>query len=347
MLVENEKVRGRIGQPMTPLSLNPAGAFSVGVKIGRRSVDAVLVDFRGAPVAKWRATYAAPLRGPTMRLAREAVERVTAGLSAAERPRIVGLGLAMPGQVHLWEAELGVERGALADWEHAAPAVELEAATGLPAQVHNDATAACAAELALGRGEMTANTLYVYIGSFVGGGVVVDGRLMHGGRGNAGAIGSMPMLARRAGEHPRQLIHEASLVFLEADLAAQGIDPSPVIDGTAEDAEAEAVFRAWCRRASLALARCAAAAASVIDFETVLIDGVLNPRWRHALRTATETAMDGFDLAGLSPVRFAEGALGADARMLGAAILPLHARFSPQPELLARVPAEDGPLAAQ
>jgi len=40
MLLENAKVRGRIGQPMTPLALNPRGAFAVGLKIGRRSVDA-------------------------------------------------------------------------------------------------------------------------------------------------------------------------------------------------------------------------------------------------------------------------------------------------------------------
>src|SRR5205085_2390589 len=37
LLVRQEAQRGRVGQPSVPLSLNPDGAFSFGVKIGRRS----------------------------------------------------------------------------------------------------------------------------------------------------------------------------------------------------------------------------------------------------------------------------------------------------------------------
>ena len=47
LLVKREKVRGRVGKPFTPIALNPEGAFSIGVKIGRRSLEALLVDFRG------------------------------------------------------------------------------------------------------------------------------------------------------------------------------------------------------------------------------------------------------------------------------------------------------------
>jgi predicted NBD/HSP70 family sugar kinase len=346
MLVENAKVRGRIGQPMTPLALNPRGAFAVGVKIGRRSVDAMLVDFTGACVAMRRMAVAAPLRAQAMALAGQGVRAVLGALSDSERARVAGLGVAMPGQIHLWSDELGLPPGALGDWEGADPAAELRAATGLPAHLYNDATAACAAELATGD-RMTPNTLYVHVGAFVGGGVVVGGRLQHGGRGNAGAIGSMPMLPPGPGLRPTQLIHEASLVTLEAALGGAGFDGRAVIAADAPPAAAYAVFEAWAARAASALARCVAAAASVIDFETVVIDGGLNRPWLAALTAGAERAMAGFDLAGLSPVAFVEGALGADARVLGAAILPLHARFSPRPELLARAAADDGRLAAQ
>jgi hypothetical protein len=40
-------VRGKVGQPSVPMALNPDGAFSIGVKIGRRSMDMLLVDFTG------------------------------------------------------------------------------------------------------------------------------------------------------------------------------------------------------------------------------------------------------------------------------------------------------------
>ena len=48
LLIRHEPVRGRIGQPSVPMALNPDGAFSVGIKIGRRSADLLLVDFTGA-----------------------------------------------------------------------------------------------------------------------------------------------------------------------------------------------------------------------------------------------------------------------------------------------------------
>ena len=47
LLVKQERVRGRIGQPSVPMALNPDGAFALGIKIGRRSADWMLVDFTG------------------------------------------------------------------------------------------------------------------------------------------------------------------------------------------------------------------------------------------------------------------------------------------------------------
>ncbi|MGF1659505.1 MAG: ROK family transcriptional regulator [Rubrimonas sp.] len=345
MLVENDKVRGRVGQPMTPLALNPRGAFAVGVKIGRRGVDAALVDFNGAPLSIWRAPHDAPLLGPSMARAVEGASAALAALPARERGRVVGLGVAAPGHVHLWAAELGLASDALADWAGFDPAAALADALGLPAQLYNDATAACAAEMALGAGRLRGDALYIYLGAFVGGGVVIDGRLQHGARGNAGAVGSVP--SHRAGPdgRPRQLIHDASLVFLEASLARAGVPPRASIAGEVQSAEADAAFADWAEGAAEALARCAAAAAALIDAGRVVIDGMLNPRWRDAMVAVTARRLKALDLSGLNSIEVVAGSLGADARMLGAALLPLHARFSPQPELLARESAE--PAAAQ
>ncbi len=47
LLLRQEAQRGRVGQPSVPLSLNPEGAFSFGLKVGRRSADLVLMDFVG------------------------------------------------------------------------------------------------------------------------------------------------------------------------------------------------------------------------------------------------------------------------------------------------------------
>ena len=53
-------VRGKVGQPSVPMALNPDGAFSIGIKIGRRSMDMLLVDFCGHPRERLSLSYPFP-----------------------------------------------------------------------------------------------------------------------------------------------------------------------------------------------------------------------------------------------------------------------------------------------
>ena len=57
LLVKGAPSRGRVGQPLVPYSLNPEGALSFGLKIGRRSAELVLVDFVGTVRAKLHQAY--------------------------------------------------------------------------------------------------------------------------------------------------------------------------------------------------------------------------------------------------------------------------------------------------
>lgn len=327
VLEKRPKLRGQIGQPQTPIALNPAGAFSVGVKIGRSSVEAVLVDFTASVVAHRVSSHRAPLAGPTLETAAALVNAVAAQAPAA---RMAGLGVAMPGHIHLWAEEMGLARGALDDWREADPAAALAAATGLDATLCNDATAACAAELALGEAIGRRSALYLYLGAFVGGGLVLDGRLYGGAQDNAGALGSMPMA-----ERGRQLIHAASPLFLMRALEAAGLDPESAA-APAPPAAADAAFSRWRDAAADALARAIASAASVVDVEIVVIDGWLSPPWLSQVVEATQAALDAMNLSGLSPFALSRGGIGARARVLGAAILPLQAKFAPDPDLVLR-----------
>src|SRR6218665_2361193 len=60
LLRREEPGRGRGGQASVPMGLNPDGAFAVGIKIGRRSADWLLVDFSGQVRARIRLDYAFP-----------------------------------------------------------------------------------------------------------------------------------------------------------------------------------------------------------------------------------------------------------------------------------------------
>lgn len=78
MLLKQPKVRGQVGQPSTPIAPNPEGAYALGVKIGRRSVEAVLLDMLGGKVASEAESYPAPLPDrclPRARRARGALPR--------------------------------------------------------------------------------------------------------------------------------------------------------------------------------------------------------------------------------------------------------------------------------
>ncbi|MDF2235439.1 ROK family transcriptional regulator [Albimonas sp. CAU 1670] len=322
--------RGR-GQPATPVTVAGTGAFSLGVKIGRRSVEALLIDLRGEVVDARAQRLEAPLPGPVIAAATGQARALLEAMPPEHRKRLAGVGLALPGEMDAWADELGAPPAALARWREVDPQLELEVATGEPVLACNDAAAACVAELLMGEALDVASALYIHIGAFVGGGVVLNGRLFPGAQRNAGALGSMPL----AGRGRRQLIHAASGVGLARALRAAGIEVTAAMAGNA-GAAADAVFEAWAAEAAPALARAVVSALAVIDFEAVVLDGVLPPLWRRRLLDETREAMMRFDRTGLSPVSIRAGVLGGEARVLGAAMLPLQARFAPEPELLVR-----------
>ncbi|SFI42117.1 ROK family transcriptional regulator [Albimonas pacifica] len=346
LLAKGDKVRGR-GQPSTPVSVAGSGAFSLGVKIGRRSVEARLIDLTGETVAERATRLEAPLPGPVMEAATGQARELLEAMSPAHRARLCGVGLALPGEMDAWADELGAPKAALAGWRAVDPGAMLAAATGAEVSVFNDAAAACAAEMLTGEALEAGCALYVHVGAFIGAGVVLDGRLYRGARLNAGALGSMPLAGRVPGAKGRQLIHAASGVGLARRLRAAGIDVTRAMAGLG-GAEADAQFADWLAGAAPALARAVVSAMAVIDFEAVAIDGVLPPAWRLRLLDATHEAVLRFDRTGLSPAELREGTIGGEARVLGAALLPLQARFSPEPDLLInrrRARAAAGPTA--
>lgn len=80
-----------------------------------------------------------------------------------------------------------------------AMARELANHTGLSARVENDGIAAALGEWRHGAGKGVANIVYLTVSTGIGGGVIADGRLLHGHRGMAGHIGHM----RLAQDGPR------------------------------------------------------------------------------------------------------------------------------------------------
>ncbi|MBZ4486661.1 ROK family glucokinase [Microbacterium sp. cx-55] len=70
----------------------------------------------------------------------------------------------------------------------------LEALTGIPVLIENDANAAGWAEYRYGAGENLSDVVMLTLGTGVGGAVVVDGTLLRGGQGSAAELGHMRVI---------------------------------------------------------------------------------------------------------------------------------------------------------
>jgi len=331
LLKRDAPVRGKVGQPSVPLGLNPDGAFAVGIKIGRRSADWLLVDFTGAVRERITLDYPFPDTGTLLPAIKANLERLLATLGPL-RSRAVGVGVAMPFHLGGWHRMLGLTEAQSRAWNEIDLGAEVQALTDLPVRFAKDTTAACVAELLQGRGREAHSFLYLFVDTFVGGGLVIDSHLHRGLNGNAGAVASLPLQVAGPGEAaPPQLVTQASLWDLEQHFRAQGLDALAAYDARALQQPWAAATHAWTASAARALAHCVVSGTTFLDLEAVVIDGAMDRAVLDALIAQTSLRLREYNWEGLfDPPRLERGSIGADARALGGALLPLHANFAPE-----------------
>jgi predicted NBD/HSP70 family sugar kinase len=337
LLVAGEPQRGRIGQPSVPYTLNPDGAFGLGLMIGRRSSDLVLMDFTAGIRARRRMIYAFPLPQDILACAEREMPNLLAELPEAQHARISGLGVAMPFDLWNWEADLKTPPGALDPWRDFDVAAELgRRFPAWPVRLCNDATSACAAELTFGTGAAYRDFAYFYVGTFIGGGIVLNGSLFPGRSGNAGALGSMPIMRREDnGETSlQQLIRTASIYRLERRLIAAGRRGADIWLSPDDWSSFEGPLEAWIVEAAEALAQAIVTLLAVIDFEAIIIDGAFPADVRRRLVARTNQQWSRMDRQGLTETVVVEGSIGRDARAIGGAALPLLAAFARDHDVL-------------
>lgn len=336
--------RGKVGQPSVPLSLNPDGAYAIGIKVGRRNVDVLLVDFTGAVRRRWTLDYRYPDPGALLAEIGARLAEIRAALGPDEAARVQGVGIAAPLSLGGWQTLLEMPPEVAARWPATDLRAEVAALTELPVTLLKDTAAACVAELVAGRGRSVSSFLYVFVDTFIGGGLVLDSHLRAGLHGNAGAIGSLPLglaaPAGAAGGPPAQLLSVASLLGLEQRYAAAGLDIAAVADARALQPPWRPHTEAWLAEAAAAIALAVNGAACLLDLESVILDGSFSRELQAALQAALAAALDGYSWEGVTRPALQAGTIGSDARALGGALLPLHANFSPDRDLFLKIAAE-------
>ena len=116
LIVKGEPVRGKVGQPSVPMSINPDGAFFIGLKVGRRSAELILVNFLGEVKASLRKSYPWPTPPLIISFVRDGLEELIQSLPERLRDRVSGLGIATPFQLWDWTEQAGAPRAEMDLW---------------------------------------------------------------------------------------------------------------------------------------------------------------------------------------------------------------------------------------
>jgi predicted NBD/HSP70 family sugar kinase len=329
LVAAHDVIRKGRGQPSTPYSLVPAGAFAIGLQIDRHITRALAVDLMGTILT--RAEAPLPANGPQggVKVILDLVEAVRRELgqmfSQSER-RLVGLGAAMPGP-------FGTETTTDDPWMMSAwqtfPLLEMLAAgTGLEVGLQNDAAACAQAERMVGAAHGLDHAVCLYLGYGIGAGLILGGELYSGANGNAGEIG-MALLS--PGGRAAPLEHRASLAALYQHLEIDPADPRVYAKVDELASTDDPRVQLWLDEAVMDLRWSVHLIETVFDPQTVILCGGAPEALACRLMAAMEPLVPSVaQRSDRSVPRFQLGMTDPWAVALGAAAEPISRAFDPR-----------------
>jgi glucokinase-like ROK family protein len=188
-LGEGPSIGGR--RPVV-LGINEQAGHVIAVDVGATAITCGRVDLHAKIHDKLTIRTS---KNPAKSLAAtvQLVEKVYQQALSHQSPPILGVGVATAGYVR---PSTGIVVSASnLGWRNVDLGTEIQAATGLPTLVGNNANAAALGELYYGVGAGVANFVYVAIGNGIGTGLVLDGQLYRGARNGAGELGHTAVAA--------------------------------------------------------------------------------------------------------------------------------------------------------
>ncbi|MXN49245.1 ROK family protein [Shinella kummerowiae] len=338
-----KQVGKRFGQRGTPsilYRLNPKRLNSIGIKIGRRALQAVMIDLEGEVQGWEEHEYDFPDPTVVLKVGNAALATLMHQADRSMETEIAGLGIGAPYFLGGWSEELGFPGDLDTRWTRVDLAAFFEVDKKLPVFVENDASAAALAELNLGVGSGFKDFMHISIDTFVGGGLVQNGQLHTGAHGNSAALGPLPVSASNlnsvAGQHTRfrSLLHRASIYVLVNHLRAHGVEINRVRELEPLASLAREPLVEWMDDCAGALAEAIIAITSIIDLEAIILDSIL-PRTIHLdLLSRVQREFTRAGAVGIVPPEIISGQFGATASPVGAATLPISALIAPDSDTL-------------
>ena len=162
--------------------------YGFGVDLGGTTVKIAYFEENGTLLSKWE------IPTVTANCGQQILPDIAASIAQfiqqekIDPASIVGIGIGVPGPV---DSAGVVNRCVNLGWGVFNIAQELSRLTGFPVKAGNDANVAALGEYWMGGGQGCRNMVFATLGTGVGGGIVIEGNLLHGAHGSGGEIGHM------------------------------------------------------------------------------------------------------------------------------------------------------------
>jgi predicted NBD/HSP70 family sugar kinase len=317
--------------------LNPKAGWVVGIDVGRRWVRAAIADITGTIAAR-RAERA---RARSARSLIGQIGEVAHALAAEAGLHWEQVTHATIGSPGVFDPLRGLVAMApnLPGWGRQGIVEAVQDQLGTNVSFENDVNLAALGERARGHGRTLSDFVYLWIGTGIGIGIVLDGRLYRGSRGAAGEIGYLPIgtgdphdrSTRRRGAF-EEAAAAGGIVQVARDLGARPADSAERVFASARRGDRVALRAVEVEAGRLAMG--IATIASVLDPEAVILGGGVG-RSGDLLLEPIER-----ELHALSPLRprILVSELGDDAVLHGAVATALEAA---RREIFARSPVTE------
>ncbi len=333
---------GGRGQPSIKLALNADGAYGIGVNVDRDHISTSLVDFTGSLLHQYHHELLFPSVDQARALIAEDFERLRRELGERWQ-RVQGIGLAMPRKMGSWLKELGLYgefedlellQARLDGWNQIDFGQQLATLSGLEVVTENDASAAALGELYFGLGHRFTNYFYVYLGMYIGGGIISEGQYFRGAHGNAADFGLFPVVDG-TGRPVGLLMREVSLASLYRYLQARGHQVSSLQElQKLQHTDAQPLIDDWVEDAAKMLVAPLFAVMATLDTDAIVFGGRLPPEILKQLLEATRELAAQWALSEQLQAQLVLSETGMNAAAIGAAILPLYETYAPMRERL-------------
>ncbi|EIT85161.1 glucose kinase [Fictibacillus macauensis ZFHKF-1] len=164
-----------------------------GVDLGGTTIKMAFISEYGELIKKWEIPTDTSDQGKN--ITKDIGKSIDEMLDALQvsKEKLNGIGMGAPGFIDLSRGF--IYKAVNIGWVNFPLKERLEMETGLPVIVDNDANLAAVGEMWRGAGDGAKDLLCVTLGTGVGGGIVANGKILHGTNGMAGEIGHITAIA--------------------------------------------------------------------------------------------------------------------------------------------------------